>query len=94
MNFDFSNTTLIIVLAVALLVIVIGVAAFLQHRKSTTIAMRQRFGSEYDRAVLEHGSERKAEAKLADRESRVEKLKIKELPKAQRDRFIADWCAV
>jgi hypothetical protein len=36
-------------------------------------------GSEYDRAVFEHGSSHKAEAKLAGRETRVEALRIREL---------------
>jgi hypothetical protein len=58
------------------------------------VGFRNRFGPEYDRAVLEHGSERKAEAKLADRETRVKHLKIRALTAAERGRFFADWQSV
>ena len=64
------------------------------RNRRKTAGLRQRFGSEYDRAVLEHGSEHKAEAKLADRETRVESLKIRELGATERERFLADWNAV
>jgi hypothetical protein len=39
----------------------------------------KKFGPEYERAVQQQGSERKAEAKLADRLERVEKLNIRDL---------------
>ena len=55
---------------------------------------RDRFGPEYDRAVRQHGSERKAEAKLADRETRVDLLKIRDLDVAERERYLAQWQAV
>ena len=55
---------------------------------------RNRFGSEYDREVMEHGSSRKAEAKLADRETRVDALKIRELGATERERFVAEWQTV
>jgi hypothetical protein len=52
------------------------------------------FGPEYDRAVLTHGSQRKAEAKLADREKRVEKLNIRDLDPTEHERFSKRWEAV
>ncbi len=76
------------------LIIVVAVALYLRKRRKTTAGLRARFGPEYDQAVLTHGSERKAEAKLADRETRVEGLKIRELGATERERFIADWQAV
>ena len=42
---------------------------------------------EYDRAVREHGSERKAEAKLEDREKRIEKFNIRDLDVMERERL-------
>ena len=54
----------------------------------TRARIRERFGPEYDRAVQAHGSERRAEAQLLDRDERVEKLDIRELAPAERDRFI------
>ena len=64
--------------AVAVIVIVaVLVWLYVRKLRSTTEELRQKVsGPEYDRAVLKHGSERKAEAKLADREKRVEKLNI------------------
>jgi hypothetical protein len=56
--------------------------------------LRKRFGTEYERAVVAHGSERKAEAKLADREERVEKLNIRDLDSIQHKRFSERWEAV
>jgi hypothetical protein len=94
MLYHFTNTQLIIAAAVMVVVVVIAVAAYLQRRKAKTAAFRNRFGSEYERAVLEHGSPKKAEAKLADRETRVEALKIRDLGATERERFVAEWQTV
>ena len=53
-----------------------------------------KFGPEYERAVQKHGSERKAEAKLADRQERVEKLNIRDLDPMERERFSKQWESV
>ena len=79
MNLDALDPKLIVLTAVVILVIAVLAWLYVRKRRSTTADLRQRFGPEYERAVLEHGSERKAEAKLADREKRVEKLKIRDL---------------
>ena len=85
----------LIVLAAVVVVILAVLAWFLERRRRrTTEELRQRFGSEYDRAVREHGSERKAEAKLADREERVEKLKLRDLDPMERERFSKQWESV
>jgi hypothetical protein len=44
--------------------------------------------------VQTHGSERRAEAKLVDREKRVEKLKIRDLDPTERERFSDQWNSV
>jgi hypothetical protein len=79
-------------LAVAV-ILVVAVLAWLSVRKrrTTTAALRQRFGPEYERAVREQGSERRAEAQLADREKRVERLKIRDLDPTERERFSGQW---
>ena len=71
-----------------------ALACSLSAAKPEPWPFRNRFGSEYDRAVLKHGSPRKAEAKLADRETRVEALKIRDLGVTERDRFVAEWHTV
>jgi hypothetical protein len=89
-SIDFSNPMVIAALAIVVLGIIVAIAVTV-HRRNTSAHLRAKFGPEYERAVLEHGSERKAEAILADRETRVSKLKLRELGAAQRDRYLADW---
>jgi hypothetical protein len=84
---------LIALAVVVVLVIVVAVALYVRKRKNTTAELRSRFGPEYERAVQQHGSERKAEAKLADRETRVEMLKIRDLDATERERYLAQWQA-
>jgi len=91
MHLNLTDPRLIAGAVVIVLIIVIGVAFYVRNRRKTTAGFRNRFGPEYDRAVLEHGSEHKAEAKLADRETRVESLKIRALTVAERGRYSADW---
>jgi hypothetical protein len=90
----FTNTQLMAAAAVVLVVIVIAVAGYLAYRRIRTRAFRTRFGPEYDRAVITHGSSHQAEAKLADRETRVKTLELRDLGATERDRFVADWEAV
>jgi hypothetical protein len=94
MNLPFTNAQLIVAVFVLIVAVLIAVGAYLEHRKSKTIALRNRFGTEYDRAVVTHGSSRKAENKLADRETRVEALKIRDLEATERERYAAEWHAV
>jgi hypothetical protein len=94
MNFDLTNPVLIVCAAVLVLIVVLGAVFYIRMRKKASAGLRTRFGAEYDRAVVTHGSERKAEAKLADREARVEGMKIRELGATERTRFITDWQAV
>jgi hypothetical protein len=94
MNLNLNDPKLI-VLAV-LVIVVIAVLAWLYVRKqrSTTAGLRQKFGPEYERAVLKHGSERKAEAQLADRQERVDKLNLRDLDAMERERFSKRWDAI
>ena len=94
MHLNLTDPRLIAGVVGIVLIIVVGVALFVRNRRRTTAGFRNRFGPEYDRAVLEHGSEHKAEAKLADRETRVENLRIRALTAAERGRFSADWQSV
>jgi hypothetical protein len=91
MPYHFTDTQLVIAAIVLLVLIIVAVVGFEHRRKTRTQAFRNRFGSEYNRAVLEHGSSRKAEAKLADREIRVGALKIRELGATERSRFVDEW---
>jgi hypothetical protein len=94
MNLTLMHPNLIVIALVVALIIAAAVVLFIRQRKSTRAGLRVRFGTEYERAVQQHGSERKAEAKLADREARVEKLKIRDLDPTERERYQSQWVAV
>src|SRR5450631_2363392 len=94
MNLDLLDPKMIVMATVLVLIVLALVWLYVRNRRHTTAGLRQKFGTEYDRAVLTHGSERKAESKLEDREKRVEKLKIRDLDPAERDRFSKQWEAV
>jgi hypothetical protein len=85
---------LLVLGAVMILIVAVLVWLYVEKRRSTTADLRERFGPEYDRAVEGHGSERKAEAQLADRERRVEKLKLRDLDPTEREDFSKRWEAV
>lgn len=85
------DQTLLILLAVLAAAIAAGVLLF-QRRRSDHL--RSRFGPEYEHEVEEKGSRRKAEAELAKREKRVEKLAIVPLEPAARREFVERWTEV
>jgi hypothetical protein len=94
MYYNFSQTQLLLAAFVFVLVIVIAVAGYMEHHRTKTLALRNRFGSEYDRELLKHGSTRQAESKLADRKTRVETLEIHDLGATERERFMTEWYTV
>jgi hypothetical protein len=61
----------------------------MQRRR--TEDLRKQFGPEYDRAISDLGDQRHAEAELAARQERVQKLNIRELPAEDRERYINAW---
>ena len=94
MNLSALDPKLIALAAVIVLIIVVLTWLYVRNRRHTTADLRHKFGPEYERAVLTHGSERKAEAKLADREKRVEKLNIRDLDPLEREQFSKRWESV
>ena len=94
MNLNPLDPKLIVIAVAVILIIAVLAWLYVRKRRSTTAGLRQRFGPEYARAVREHGSERKAEAKLTDREKRIEKLNIRELNPMERERFSEQWKSV
>ena len=94
MNLNLLDPRLIAVAAAVTLIFAVIAWLFVRKRRGTTAGLRQKFGPEYDRAVLTHGSERKAEAKLADREKRIEKLDIRDLDSMEHERYSKQWQAV
>jgi hypothetical protein len=94
MSFHLTSIQLTVVVVAVFVVIALVFAVYLRRRKNRTLAFRNRFGSEYDRALLQHGSSHETEAKLAGRETRVETLNIRNLGAIEQQRFIAEWKAV
>src|SRR5580704_9362826 len=94
MNLNLMDPKFVMLAGVVILVIAVLAWMYMRKRRGATADLRQKFGPEYERAVLKHGSERKAEAKLADREKRVENLTIRDLDPRERERFSNQWGAV
>jgi hypothetical protein len=94
MNLNLMDPRLIWLAAAVVLVIAVLVSLYVRKRRRTTADLRQKFGPEYERALRTHGSERKAEAKLTDREKRVEKLNLRDLDPAEHERFSKRWESV
>ena len=91
MNVNWLDPKVIVLAAVAIVIIAVLAWLYVAKRRSTTAGLRQKFGPEYDRALRESGSEQKAEAKLTDRQERIDKLNIRELEPAERERFLKQW---
>jgi hypothetical protein len=82
-------TAIIVVVAV-----VVVVAAILYTRRRQTEHLKQKFGSEYNRVVHQHGDPQRAETILAAREKRVSRLELRTLPPVERDRYAQKWALV
>jgi len=92
MNLNWMDPRLIALAAAVIVVVVVAAWLYGRKRRAATAGLRQKFGPEYERAVLTHGS--KAEAKLVDREKRVERLNIRDLDSLEHERYSKQWQAV
>jgi hypothetical protein len=91
---QFTSTQLTIAAVVFVALVAVVIVTYTLYRRSRTRNLRNSFGSEYDRAVITHGSSSNAEAKLADRQTRVNALDIRDLSVTERDRFLSEWQTV
>lgn len=80
----------LIVLAV-LVVVVVAIAVFVVSRRRRSEHLKRHFGREYEHALETTGDRGKAEAELAEREKRVDKLDIRPLDRIEREKFVARW---
>jgi type II secretory pathway pseudopilin PulG len=80
-----------IVVLVLVIVIVLAVGAWLMWTQVRRRQLRERFGTEYDRALTDKESRGSAERELAQREKRHAELDIKPLSSAERDRYAQQW---
>ena len=95
MNLSEVTTTQIGIVIAVVLMLAAGVAILLLIRKRRTQRLRTQFGgSEYNRAVIEGGNRRQAEAVLDKRTERVGRLHIRPLATGDRARFVESWARV
>ena len=76
---------------IVIVVVLIALAAAMAARRRRTMALRERFGPEYDRTVGAREDQRAAEADLRDRERQRARLDIKPLSEAARVRYTEEW---
>jgi len=74
----------VIIFIVAVLAVV---AILLITRRRKTEHLKQKFGSEYDRLVHQHGDPQRAETVLAAREKRVSHFELRSLPPTEREKI-------
>lgn len=89
MNVTAINPVMIILIAV--LILAIGVAAWMFVRKERTQKLRSRFGPEYDKALSEHRNRGHAESELRKRADRVAAFHIQPLNEDDRSRYAEEW---
>ena len=82
------------VIWVLIALVLIGAVVWITMSRVRSQRLRQRFGSEYQRAIRDEGTVRKAEAALEQRARRVAKLHIRPLAPSDAERFDHDWRAV
>ena len=87
-----DNNTLIVVVVAA--VVVAAAVALLLMRRRKTGALRERFGPEYDRAVVATGKVAEAERVLEERAKRVAEFNLRTIPADEADRFTNSWKSV
>lgn len=88
------DTTYIIIITVAVLVIASLFLAPGFARRQRAKKLQTKFGPEYDRTVETLGDEKKAQAELDERRKRVEALNIQPLSASDRGHYLSDWADV
>jgi hypothetical protein len=88
------DTTLIIVIAVLVVVLIGAILAPIFARRKRSERLQARFGTEYDHTVQTLGNEKKAHAELDERQKHVEGLNIQPLSVAERERYLENWAAI
>jgi hypothetical protein len=82
-----------VLIAIAV-VVVLGLVVWQALARRRTERLRDRFGPEYDRTIGSAENRREAESDLAAREERRDRLEIRPLSQAARDRYVQSWQAV
>ena len=88
-----TPTAWIIVVA-AIVIVGLVIVATTWSRRRRSAELKDQFGREYDRTVEAAGDRSKAEADLAERQKRAEKLDIRPLDADERGKFAERWTDV
>ena len=89
---DITNSTLVIVVAIVVLVI-IGLVSMALVRRWRTERLQEQFGPEYEHAINETGDQRQAESELEKRIAHVKTLNIRPLTAEEVNRYALEWQA-
>ena len=81
------NGTVIALIVVAVIVVALVLLVGIQQARRRQL--RERFGSEYERRVEDHGSRREAERELTELARQRDRLDIRPLAPEARDRYRA-----
>jgi hypothetical protein len=84
-----------VMMAIAILVAVgVVFAVWMVVRRRRTMALREKFGPEYDRVLQSTGKPSEAERELLERERRVSSFALRPLTAEDAERFSASWRTV
>jgi hypothetical protein len=87
--------TRIVIPALIIVAILVAIAVAFVARRRRSEKLKQRFGSEYDRTVIQqHGDSRRAEETLVEREKRVEAFPLRTLTPVDREAYAMEWATV
>jgi len=90
----FVDTTYLIVIVVAVLVVIGIVLGLVFSRRKRTERLQDHFGPEYEHTVQTLGDEKKAQTELDERMKHVDALSIRPLTAAEHDLYLGEWTAV
>ena len=87
--------TRILIPALIIVAVMVVIAVALVARRRRSNQLKQRFGPEYDRTVVQQrGDSRRAEETLVEREKRVETFPLQALTPVDREAYAMEWATV
>jgi hypothetical protein len=81
-------------IVIAVVVVLVALGIWFVTQASRRRALQERFGPEYERTLARTSGRSEAEEDLRARQERVERLELRPLSGADRDRFTAEWTKV
>jgi hypothetical protein len=84
---------LVAVVLIGVVALIVAAAVMILRRRKSE-QLKQRFGTEYDRAVQEQGDPQRAETILEERAKRVETFSLRSLSSADREAYAIEWSGV